>query len=179
MSDSHPRPPRSPRPAAHLAAAIIAAAAAIALLSSWPRGRPDPGLDTWWPAVIAVVATAAAYAVITSILHFRLFQSVQVRASNVETWVDAAILLECGSILWRGAASRVLLADLPLTPPLLAVVAAASLLLLVIDRRAGSSAADASPKSRHTPLLDFSWRLLAAIALVAAVAWLESHALPE
>lgn len=166
-----------------MAAAIIAAAAAIALAASWPRGRPDPGLETWWPAVMAVVATSAAYSAITAILHFRLFQSVHIRASNVEPWLDLAILLECGSILWRSAASRVLLAGLPIAPPLLAIVAAASLLLLLIDRRTGSATADESPgkpaKTRHAPLLDFSWRLLAAIALVAAVAWLESHSLPD
>jgi hypothetical protein len=132
---------------------------------------------------MAVVATAATYAAITAILHFRLFQSVRIRASNVEPWLDAAILLECGSIFWRGAASRVLLAGLPIVPPLLAIVAAASLVLLLLDRRTGGAkggeTAANSGKDLNAPLLDFSWRMLAAIALVAAVAWLESHALPE
>jgi hypothetical protein len=176
MPDSPPALPRpAGHPAAHLAAAVVAAAAIVLLPMGWPWEGAAPGLAAWWPAMLAVMASAVAYAIITTMLHAHLLRHPDWRPSIVEPLVDLAILLESAALLARGAESRVLLAGLSFVPPVLAVLSAVSLVVVLIARRREAPAPIAPPP----PLtVAFSWRLLAAIALIAAVAWLEAHGLP-
>jgi hypothetical protein len=164
--------PSSRGPAAHFAAALVAAAAVVLLPLGWPWGAAEPGLESWWPATLAAMAAALAYAMITAMLHGRLFRHRDYRASAVEPWIDALLALECAALLWRGADSRLLLAGLALAPPVLAATSVVSLAVLIFDLRRRSL--EGVPTT-----MAFSWRLLAAIALIGAIAWLESHALPS
>jgi hypothetical protein len=163
--------PTQRRQAVHVAAALVAGGAIVLLPLAWPWTGLDAGLATWWPAAAAVIASALAYATITAILHFRLARYSHLATNPLELAADAALLIESCAILWRGAESRLLLAGLVLVPPVLIALSGASLLVLLSDRRRKGSPAESTPRA-----VAFYWRVLAAIALVAAVAWLESFA---
>jgi hypothetical protein len=181
-SEPVPQDDRVGRFPAHLGAAIVALAAALAVQVAWPTIAARSPAASWWPLDAAAIAAATAYLMATAWLHWG---AARWEASDLQPrlWrlgrglaADVAVGLLALVVLIRGQESGTIQAGLSLLPPLLIATTAISLAVSLLAlqgglRRLKTETTPAADRQSRTELI----RALVAVGLLLAIVALERY----